>query len=111
MADIGDPNIPAQLQDAIRNRVAFLFLRGGDGFVLRPVIEDGVGGVIVWIGWGSGGAPARHLPEVKHLARMIGARWLRFHSARQGFLRTAPKMGFVRLPDDQDGLMVFQLVL
>lgn len=110
-ADTGNPKLPAELQDAIRNRVAFLFVRGGDGFVLRPVIEGGVGGVIVWIGWGSGGAPARHLPEAKHLARMIGARWLRFHSARKGFLRTAPAMGFVRLADDEDGLMVFQLNL
>ncbi|ALP40485.1 MULTISPECIES: hypothetical protein [Aeromonas] len=110
-ADAGNPNLPAELQDAIRNRVAFLFVRGSDGFVLKPVVELGVAGVLVWIGWGEGGAPERHLPEVKRLARLIGARWLRFHSARKGWLRVAPKMGWKRQPDDADGLLVFQIDL
>ncbi|MBM0511409.1 hypothetical protein [Aeromonas hydrophila] len=109
--DAGNPNLPAELQDAIRNRVAFLFVRGSDGFVLKPVVELGVAGVLVWIGWGEGGAPERHLPEVKRLARLIGARWLRFHSARKGWLRVAPKMGWKRQPDDADGLLVFQIDL
>ena len=85
-------------------------MRGADGFVLaagrrwrdrRP----GLGGV------GDGGAPERHLPEVKRLARLIGARWLRFHSARKGWLKVAPRMGWVRQPDDADGLYVFQINL
>ncbi|MGL6537840.1 hypothetical protein ACSZNU_17790 [Aeromonas hydrophila] len=109
--DAGNPNLPAELQDAIRNRVAFLFVRGSDGFVLKPVVELGVAGVLVWVGWGEGGAPERHLPEVKRLARLIGARWLRFHSARKGWLRVAPKMGWKRQPDDADGLLVFQIDL
>ncbi len=110
-ADTGHPNLSAELHDAIRNRVAFLFVRGDDGFVLKPQAEDGVTGVLVWVGWGDGGAPERHLPEVKHLARLIGARWLRFHSARKGWLRVAPKMGWVRQLDDADGLYVFQINL
>ncbi|HHQ4786430.1 hypothetical protein ACSZND_00035 [Aeromonas hydrophila] len=109
--DAGNPNLPAELQDAIRNRVAFLFVRGSDGFVLKPVVELGVAGVLVWVGWGEGGAPERHLSEVKRLARLIGARWLRFHSARKGWLRVAPKMGWKRQPDDADGLLVFQIDL
>lgn len=110
-SDTGDPYLPQKLQDAIRNRVAFLFVRGDDGFVLKPVSEQGETGVLVWVGWGDGGAPERHLPEVKRLARMIGARWLRFHSARKGWLRVAPRMGWVRQPDDADGLFVFQINL
>ncbi|WEA32229.1 MULTISPECIES: hypothetical protein [Aeromonas] len=110
-SDTGNPRLSAELQDAIRNRVAFLFVRGDDGFVLKPVCEWGATGVMVWVGWGDGGAPERHLPEVKRLARMIGARWLRFHSARRGWLRVAPKMGWVRQPDDADGLYVFQINL
>lgn len=109
--DIGNPSLLSELQDAIRNRVAFLFVRGGDGFVLRPVVESGIPGVIIWVGWGRGGAPQRHLPEVKRLARQIGARWLRFHSARRGWLKVAPQMGWVRRGDDVDGLMVFQIDL
>ncbi|MGE6101068.1 hypothetical protein ACLH0B_17690, partial [Aeromonas salmonicida] len=60
---------------------------------------------------GLGGAPGRHLPEVKRLARMVGARWLRFHSVRKGWLKAAPRMGWVRQPDDADGLHVFQINL
>ncbi|WP_323970720.1 hypothetical protein [Aeromonas hydrophila] len=110
-SDSGNPNLATELRDAIRNRVAFLFVRGSDGFVLKPVVEQGVAGVLVWVGWGDGGAPERHLPEVKRLARLIGARWLRFHSARKGWLRVAPKMGWKRQPDDADGLLVFQIDL
>lgn len=110
-SDTGNPRLPAELQDAIRNRVAFLFVRGDDGFVLKPLAEDGVIGVLVWVGWGDGRAPERHLPEVKRLARLIGARWLRFHSVRKGWLKVAPRMGWERQPDDADGLYVFQINL
>lgn len=110
-SDAGNQNLPSELQDAIRNRVAFLFVRGDDGFVLKPVSEQGTTGVLVWVGWGDSGAPERNLPEVKRLARMIGARWLRFHSARRGWLKVAPRMGWVRQQDDADGMFVFQLTL
>lgn len=106
-----DPEFSSKIANACRQKQAFLFVRGVDGFVLRPVVEQGVIGVMVWAGWGNDGAPARHLPEVKRLARMIGARWLRFHSIRRGWLRAAPKMGWVRLPDDEDGMLVFQINL
>ncbi|WP_421261340.1 hypothetical protein [Aeromonas jandaei] len=109
--DVGNPNLIRDLHNAIRNRVAFLFVRGADGFVLKPVVEQGITGVLVWVGWGNGGAPERHLPEVKRLARMVGARWLRFHSARKGWIKVAPKMGWVRQPDDVDDLYVFQINL
>ena len=110
-SDTGNPRLSAELQDAIRNRVAFLFVRGDDGFVLKPQAEDGVIGVLVWVGWGDGGAPERYLPEVKRLARLIGARWLRFHSVRKGWLKVAPRMGWVRQSDDADGFYVFQINL
>ncbi|MBQ4676980.1 hypothetical protein H9X88_11960 [Aeromonas hydrophila] len=109
--DTSNPTLSAELHDAIQNRMAFLFVRGTDGFVLKPVVEQGITGVLVWVGWGDGGAPERHLPEVKRLARLIGARWLRFHSARKGWLKVAPRMGWVRQPDDADGLFVFQINL
>jgi hypothetical protein len=110
-SDTGNPDLSAELQDAIRNRVAFLFVRGADGFVLKPVVEQEITGVLVWVGWGNSCAPERHLPEVKRLACMIGARWLRFHSARKGWLKVAPKMGWVRQPNDADSLYVFQINL
>ncbi|MFB2863088.1 hypothetical protein [Aeromonas sp. MdU4] len=103
--------MPSSIANAIQERRAFLFVRGDDGFVLKPLAENGVTGVLVWVGWGTGGAPERHLPEVKRLARMVGARWLRFHSARKGWLKLAPRMGWVRQQDDADGLYVFQISL
>ena len=110
-ADSGALTLIEKIRDAIRNRVAFLFVRGDDGFVLKPVVEDGTTGVIVWAGWGNNHAPERHLPEVKSLARKIGARWIRFHSARKGWLRVAPRMGWVRQANDADGFYVFQITL
>ena len=59
--DTGNPGLSVELQDAIRNRMAFLFVRGDDGFVLKPQAEDGVIGVLVWVGWGDGGAPERQI--------------------------------------------------
>lgn len=110
-ADSGDPKFIESLRDAIRNGVAFLFVRGDDGFVLKPVVEDGATGVIVWAGWGDNHAPERHITEVRSLARQIGARWIRFHSARKGWLKVAPRMGWVRQADDADGFYVFQITL
>ena len=95
-ADCGNINLPSELYDAIRNRMAFLFVRGDDGFVLKPQAEDGVIGVLVWVGWGDGGAPERHLPEVKRLARLIGARWLpswRIGNNIKRFIQLIPKSG------------------
>lgn len=108
---VGEPALPMKIASACRQKQAFLFVRGRDGFVLKPVAENGLVGVVIWVGWGDGGAPQRHLPEVKRLARMIGARWLRFHSSRKGWFKVAPTMGWVRQPDDADGLHVFQINL
>ncbi len=109
--DAGNPNLIRDLHNAIQTRVAFLFVRGSDGFVLKPVSEDGITGIVVWVGWGARGATERHLPEVKRLARMIGARWLRFHSVRKGWLKVAQRQGWQRRPDDSDGFYVFQIDL
>lgn len=111
ISDTGSQQLAEEIKEAIQNGMAFLFVRDNDGFVLKPVIENGVTGVIVWIGWGSGNAPERHLPEVKKLARDIGARWLRFHSPRKGWLRVAPRLGWIRQPNDADGFFVFQIKL
>ncbi|WP_421303699.1 hypothetical protein [Aeromonas veronii] len=109
--DNGDPLLLCKLHNAIHTRVAFLFVRGSDGFVLKPVTEAGITGVVVWVGWGELGATERHLPEVKRLARMIGARWLRFHSVRKGWLKVAQRQGWQRRPNDPDGFYVFQIDL
>ena len=107
----GEPDLPERIHDACLNQQAFLFVRGDDGFVLKPVVVDGVVEVLVWAGWGSNGAPARHIDEVKRLARLIGARRIRFHTVRKGFLRVAPRIGFECSGADELGRMVFILTL
>ena len=107
----GEPDLPERIHDACINQQAFLFVRGGDGFVLKPVVVNGEVEVLVWAGWGSHGAPARHIDEVKRLARLIGARRIRFHTVRKGFLRVAPRIGFECSGADELGRMVFILTL
>ena len=110
-AQCGEPDLLQRIRHACLNQQAFLFVRGDDGFVLKPVVVDGVVEVLVWAGWGSNGAPARHLEEVKRLARMIGARRIRFHTVRKGFLRVAPRIGFTRSGTDEMERMIFILTL
>ena len=107
----GEPELPRRIYDACLNKQAFLFVRGNDGFVLRPTVVDGVVEVLVWAGWGSHGASVRHIDEVKRRARLIGARRIRFHTVRKGFLRVAPRIGFECSGTDELGRMVFILTL
>ena len=110
-AQCGEPDLLQRITDACRNKQAFLFLRDHDGFVLRPqVIEDELR-VLIWAAWGASGAHERHIDEVKYLARIIGAKSLVFHSVRKGWLRVAPKQGWVRQADDEDGFLVFTMKL
>ncbi|ECD5544046.1 hypothetical protein E2D59_27170, partial [Salmonella enterica subsp. enterica serovar Kokomlemle] len=66
--------------------------------------------VLVWLGICDGyDSVARYLPDVKKLTRMVGGRWAEFHTARKGFIRLSGRLGFERMPDDEDGLMVFRI--
>ena len=110
-AKCGEPGLPKDIYDACLNKQAFLFVRGDDGFVLRPQTVGGALQVLVWAAWGTSGAHERHIEEVKYLARIIGAKSLVFHSVRKGWLRVAPKQGWVRQADDEDGFLVFTMKL
>ncbi|EOO7134526.1 TPA: hypothetical protein ACV8GI_005507, partial [Escherichia coli] len=52
-----------------------------------------------------------YLPEVKTLTRLAGGRWAEFHTARRGFIRLGKRLGFERMPDDEDGFMVFRIAV
>ena len=108
----GDPNLPREIYEACRNKQAFLFVREGAGFVLKPLCEDGVTGVLIWAAWSERPDGINTYTEyVRFLARQIGARWLRFHTVRKGFIRIAAKHGWQRKADDADGFMVFEMTL
>ncbi|EOL1019313.1 hypothetical protein ACU8BC_005163, partial [Escherichia coli] len=53
----------------------------------------------------------RYLPEVKTLTHLAGGRWAEFHTARRGFIRLGKRLGFERMPDDEDGFMVFRIAV
>ena len=108
----GDPNLPREIYEACLNKQAFLFVRDQAGFVLKPLCEDGITGVLIWAAWSTRqDGMDTYLEHIRFLARKIGARWLRFHTVRKGFIRAAPKYGWQRKPDDPDGFMVFEMTL
>ena len=111
-ADCGELNLPQQIYEACLKKQAFLFVRDRAGWVLKPIYDDGIPGVLVWVAWSERQDGISTYTElIKFLARKIGARWLRFHTVRKGFIRIAPKYGWQRKADDPDGLMVFELTL
>ena len=108
----GDPNLPQEIYEACHNKQAFLFVRDRAGFVLKPLIEDGICGVLIWAAWSERQDGISTYTElIKFLARKIGARWLRFHTVRKGFIRIAPQYGWQRKADDADGFMTFEMTL
>ena len=108
----GEPNLTQEIYEACLNKQAFLFVRDRAGFVLKPMLEDGIPYVLVWAAWSERHDGLQEYTElVKRLARQIGARWLRFHTVRKGFIRIANRYGWQRKADDADGFMVFEMTL
>ncbi|MBM7455164.1 hypothetical protein HNR62_001024 [Oceanisphaera litoralis] len=106
------PGLMLEIQDACLNQQAFLFVRPDAGWVLKPLVENGVVGVLVWAAWSERrDGLSRYQPEIEQLTRQIGGRWLRFHTRRRGFLRMAPRLGWRRVADSADGSITFQLTL
>ncbi|EFJ3029517.1 hypothetical protein OYB12_20875 [Escherichia coli] len=100
-----------EVRDACLKKQAFCF-EAPDGFlVLRPALDDeGTPYVLVLLGVCAGSnSVERYLPEVKTLTRLAGGRWAEFHTARRGFIRLGKRLGFERMPDDEDGFMVFRI--
>lgn len=110
MADTGNPNLLNEIQDACRKKQAFCFGAPDAQIVLKPMVKDGIPYVLVWLGICDGcDGVARYLPEVKKLTRMSGGRWAEFHTTRKGFIRLGKRLGLERMPDDEDGFMVFRI--
>lgn len=109
---VGDPGLPEKIIDACRNEQAFLFVRDGAWCVLKPVVDGGEIGVLIWVAWsGRPDGMVQYTDFIKQRAREIDARWIRFHTVRAGFIRVAPRFGWHRMADDSRGRMVFQMTL
>lgn len=108
----GEPNLPQQIYEACLKKQAFLFVRDRAWFVLKPISDCGVTGVLVWAAFSERTDGLNEYTEfVKFLSRKIGARFIRFHTVRKGFIRVASKYGWQRKDDDSMGRMVFEMTL
>ncbi len=110
MVDTDNPELLSEIQDACRKKQAFCFGALDGQLVLKPMVKDGVPYVLVWLALCTGqNGVERYLPEVQRLTRLSGGRWAEFHTTRKGFIRLARRLGFERMPDDEDGFMVFRI--
>ena len=106
----GEPNLQQQIYEASLKKQAFLFVRDQVGWVLKPVVGNGVPGVLVWAAWSEKkNGLLEHTEEVIALARKINAEFLRFHTVRKGFLRAGARYGWVFSGFDDDGMMIFEM--
>jgi hypothetical protein len=111
-ASCGEPDLPQQIYSACLNQQAFLFVRDGVWCVLKPVVDGGEVGVLVWAAWsGRPDGMVQYTDFIKQRAREIDAGWIRFHTIRHGFIRVAQKYGWCRMADDSRGRLVFQMAL
>lgn len=108
----GEPNLQQQIYEACLKKQAFLFVRDRAWFVLKPISDCGVNGVLVWAAFSERTDGLNEYTEfVKFLSRKIGARFIRFHTVRKGFIRVASKYGWQRKDDDSMGRMIFEMTL
>ena len=108
----GEPNLQQQIYEACLKKQAFLFVRDRAWFVLKPISDCGVNGVLVWAAISERTDGLNEYTDlVKLLSRKINARFIRFHTVRKGFIRVAGKYGWQRKDDDSMGRMVFEMKL
>lgn len=103
---------PGALMEAMamcKARRAFLFDKPDGGFVLMPLVEDGVTGVLLWLAWSTArDGIAKYHGEVEQLTRQIGGQWIRFYSRRKGLSRVAVRLGWKIVGHCNDGCACYQ---
>jgi len=93
----GEPNLHVEIERALNANKAFLFVDTKSFVVLQPRIKGDVLMVIVRIAWSKAGdALEKYQSEIIELAKMIGATRLRFETARRGFDKRAPQLGWTK---------------
>ena len=108
----GEPNLQQQIYEACLKKQAFLFVRDQVGWVLKPIYDDGIPGVLVWVAWSERTDGLNEYTEfVRFLSRKIGARFIRFYTVRKGFCRVAGKYGWQLKGRDSMGRMIFEMIL
>ncbi len=106
---VNEPHLLQDIQNACRNKQAFCFGDDSTRVVLKKQKRDGVTYILVWLGISSGaGALEKFNPIVSEFTRQAGGKWFEFCTVRRGFIRVAGKLGFERMPDDEQGRMWFR---
>lgn len=101
---LNQPNLFADVCASLDQATAFLFLSPEGFCVLAPKYPDKV---LVWVAHSFAPAPrARIQRELEQLARAIGAKSIELWSARAGFARVLPRLGYTARPDHWRGTPV-----
>lgn len=101
-----------ELDRAIASGKAFVLGTDTERIVWAPRERGGDLHVVVWLGVSvSQQGLERHTETMKKLTRDIGGRWFEFYTERKGFIRVASRYGFDRMPDEDDGVMKFRLMV
>ena len=83
------------IEDACKNKRAFLFMNEDGFFVLKPYVRDGLIIVQVWVAYSKiGNAMTKYQSAIEECAKDIGAAQLEFYTARKGYERLAPRHGW-----------------
>ncbi|MGH1374497.1 MAG: hypothetical protein ACRBBW_20845 [Cellvibrionaceae bacterium] len=91
----GVPGYSKVVEQWISRGEATLFTEGESFVVLHPRAFGDHLTVIVRAAWSKeGNALEKYQPEIQELAKAVGASKLRFETARVGFDRCAPKLGW-----------------
>lgn len=68
--------------------------------------------VVVWLGISvAQDGLLRHTENMRKISAALGCGWFEFYTKRKGFIRVASQFGFERMPDEEDGVMKFRLMV
>lgn len=68
--------------------------------------------MVVWLGISvAQDGLKRHTDSMRKIAAELCCNWFEFYTKRKGFIRVASQFGFERMPDEEDGLMKFRLMV
>ena len=100
-----------EIDSALSNERAFLFLVSDGFMVLQPVPENGVVSVNVMFAYNEGrDAIVRYQAVIEQLTREIGGRGVHFYTKVAGLKPIAEKMGYA-LESVQDGIHKYKKTL
>lgn len=93
------PNLYADIVEALEAKEAFLFMKGESFVVVKPIVEAGESKLLAWAVYGkNGNSIKKHFPQMRQIAKEIGATAWQFWTNIPALQRYYPRLGahFVR---------------